>query len=127
MRRFAFVVALALVLTAPLAAQAPQGAVGPRYEPQAAYYARDACTMVDNAWSLMSSIREQLLDMSWEESTDAWSQVAAQWLMAQTMVADVRAQDPGFQCYLWDLSPPERDSGSSSRTLGLGAITRGGR
>ena len=41
--------------------------------------------------------------------TMSWQQATAQWLMARTLIEDARVQDPSFQCYEWDFTPPEDD------------------
>ena len=112
------VVVAALLSVAVYAQTMPdrQGAVGPRHEPTHWVYASDACTMVANAWSLMADMQEKSQTTAAGGSGDlyiltGWQQATAQWLMARTMVADVRVQDPSFQCYEWDFTPPDERPG----------------
>ena len=45
----------------------------------------------------------------------SWQQATAQWLMARTLIEDARVQDPTFQCYEWNFSPPEEDPSGAGR------------
>ena len=115
----AVVVVVAALLSAAVFAQTmpdQRRAIGPRHEPTHWVYASDACTMVANAWALMADLSEinettPVNDSNRLNMIMGWQQATAQWLMAQTMVADVRVQDPSFQCYDWDFTPPEERPG----------------
>ena len=120
MRTIVAAVLVALILTASAAAQRPepQGAVGPRYQPKIAYYARDICDWQDVNLDLLDHVVGLLLDDVDDDPeimTARLTEISARQAVIDGLIADARVQDPGFQCYLWDFSPPEHD-GSSSAT-----------
>ena len=120
MRRFAFApVVVLLVLSAPPGAAAqlptgadPQAAVGPRYEPLKAFYARNLCAHPESFTDRIQALRDMVqdVDVPWEAIIGYTSLLSVEQRSINTLIADARVQDPGFQCYFWDFSPPEPDS-----------------
>ena len=111
MSRLLAVLGVVVVLGVPVAAQrppAPAGAVGPRYEPQKAYYARNLCTLQDSVSTRIGQVKEEFSsDASDETLTAITNLLVAEQLMVSALIADARVQDPSFQCYFWDFTPPE--------------------
>lgn len=111
------VVVVALTFAAPAAAQTlkrspvepqPQAAVGPRYEPRASFLAHTICDGLD---ALIDDYERLLavdpLTTGHDLQMLYWASLTGELAFLTTLIEDARVQDPGFQCYAWDFSPPE--------------------
>ena len=78
--------------------------------PQTAYYARDLCTWQADIVQTMVWAKRELeepFDLSADAAVSIIMRLAAEQQTVSTLTADARVQDPSFQCFGWDFSPPE--------------------